>query len=360
MSDLEVTTSEVTAPEVTNAPETTETAVETPEISTHDAIANNAEKVAKARENPAKPGVVSGKPGEAVVPGAFTPNLKYKVMDKEHEIPKEFQSLMKDADSEKKVREIFERSTGLDVVKENLSSARNERDQSRKQYAELNGSIADLRQTYQSAVQSGDLHKLDQFWKKLDISQDTIMQYALEKVKLHEMAPEQRNALMAKQNAEFHAEELRRQQANQNMGFVEQSRQLKQLMLESAHNRPEISAAATDFDSRVGKPGMFKEEVRKWGEQEWLRSNGKIDLSPDQAIAAVIKHYGLNTTPQATVATPAAVTGNVDPRKNVIVKPAGTIPNLGSGGSQSPLKSKPRSIEDLKKLANRAANGEAI
>ena len=222
-------------------------------------------------------------------------------------------------------------------------------------------SISDLRETFQSAVKSGDLNKLDAFWKKLDISQDTIMQYALEKVKLHEMPAEQRNAVLAKQNAEFQADDIRRQQASLSQGYMEQRQQMKQLMLESAYNRAENVAAASDFDARVGKPGMFKEEVRRYGEQEWFRSGGKVDLSPDQAILGVINHYGLKTTAQAPAApTAAPVLPNRDPRQNVIVKTAPTIPNLGGGGSQSPLKSRPKSIEDLKNMAARAANGEAV
>ncbi len=326
-------------------------------ISTKDAVAAVAEKATKAREIAEK--AAGGKPGDVPAP-AFTANLKYKVMDKEHEIPKEFAGLIKDAESEKKVREIFERSTGLDVVKENLTLARNERDQARKGHFELNSQVNDLKSTYQAAIQSGDMHKLDAFWKKLDIPQDVLMEYALAKVKLQELPAEQRNAVLAKQNAEFQAEEIRRQQATLSTGYLEQRQQMTQMMLDQTLMQPKNQAAAADFEARVGKPGMFREEVRRWGEQEWLRSQGRNYMPPDQVVAAVIQHYGLNTEGKPVVTEPVAPAPNRDPRQNVIVKPVQTIPNLGGGGSQSPLKSKPKSIEDLKKMATRAANGEAV
>ncbi len=341
---------------------TPEPIIEAPrELSTKEAIEQQAEKANAPQSQRGADGKFKGKGQEALIPApVFEPSLKYKVMDKEHEIPPEFKALMKDADSEKKIREIFEKSTGLDTVKENLATARTDRDNARKQHAELNGQINEMRSTYQSAVQSGDMHKLDQLWKKLEIPQDVIMQYALEKVKLHEMAPEQRNALVAKQNAETQAETIRRQQAETSQVMQAQQSQMKQMMLEVAYNRPENIAAAEDFDNRLGKPGMFKETVRQWGEQEWFRSQGRVDLTPDQAVAAVIKHFGLATAAKTETATPAVSAPNQDPRKNVIVKPANTIPNLGSGGSQSPLKSKPKNLEELKTLAARSARGEAV
>ena len=58
----------------------------------------------------------------------FKPNTKYKVMDKEYEIPKELQAVMKDAASERMVRELYEKAGGLDVVKTKLNDTRVERD----------------------------------------------------------------------------------------------------------------------------------------------------------------------------------------------------------------------------------------
>jgi hypothetical protein len=338
---------ETAAPDTAAAPPANEPAPEQTVEQKIDALKTKSDAQAKA-------------PGGLAPATAFTANTKYKVMDKEHEIPKEFQSLMKDADSEKKVREIFERSTGLDVVKENLSAARTERDQAKKEHAELSGSLNDLRSTYQSAIKSGDMHKLDQFWKKLDIPQDVLMQYALAKVQLQEMPEAQRNALMEKQRAEIQADDLRRQQAGSFNANLQQQIQLKSLMLESSLRKPEHQNAQADFETRIGKPGSFEAEVRRFGEYEWHRSGGKVDLSPEQAIAAVIKNYGLSTEAKATTATPAANAQQTDPSKKVVVPINKTIPNLGSGGSQSPLKSKPRSIEDLKALGKRAAEGEAI
>src|SRR5688572_23823320 len=47
----------------------------------------------------------------------YTPNFKFKVLDKEHEIEERFRKLIKDADSEKMIRELHEKSFGIEAIK---------------------------------------------------------------------------------------------------------------------------------------------------------------------------------------------------------------------------------------------------
>lgn len=69
--------------------------------------------------NTQAPGVVSAqKPGETP---AFSPNFKLKVMEQEREIPELLRPLIKDAESEKAVRELVEKAYGLEYVKDRKS-----------------------------------------------------------------------------------------------------------------------------------------------------------------------------------------------------------------------------------------------
>ena len=124
----------------------------------------------------------------------------------------------------------------------------------------------------------------------------------------------------------------------------EQMRQARQYALNSELDRPEVKSMVESFDQRAGKPGSFYREVINRGQLAWFQSQGKVDLTPSQAVEQVIQLYGLKQTqPQAAGASVAAPASAPQQKAN-------TIPNVGSGKSAAPLKQKPKSIEDLKKM----------
>lgn len=55
---------------------------------------------------------------------AFTPDFKFRVFDKDHEIPEKFRALIKDEASQKEVKEIFEKAFGLEAQKPKYESAK--------------------------------------------------------------------------------------------------------------------------------------------------------------------------------------------------------------------------------------------
>jgi hypothetical protein len=335
------------------APETVEKVAKTdekPEPTGLDKLASKAKEVIeKGVETP----VLEGKPAP------FTPNLKFKVMDKEHEIPKEFQGMIKDEKSEKMVRELHEKALGLDIVKQKFNETREEKNSLIAENTEIKRSIDGLRTVVQGAIKSGNLLKLDDFFSKLQIPEEVIMKYALQKVQFAELPPEQRQILEANMSAEKRAEMLQAQYEDSQSQVATQAQEMKAQMLEHTLAREDIRAVAQDWDTKVGKPGSFKALVAQVGHLAWLQSDGKVDLTPEQAVQEVMRGYGLQAPTAAAPGNATPAPGTPAPaQKRVIQRTTNTIPNV-QGRSSSPLKAKPKSIDDLKKLYKEYGQAEA-
>jgi hypothetical protein len=287
----------------------------------------------------------SGEPVVEKTPAAFTPNLKFKVKDKEHEIPAYLKDSIKNAETEKQIKDLCERAFGLDGIKAERAALKQEFGTLTNENAEIKGNINELRNLYQR----GDL---DSFFAKLKIPQERVLQYALEKAQYLELPPEQRAMIDSKRNVELQAYALDSQNQKLSNDLQQQVASAKRVMLDATLLREDVASAAQAFDSQAGKPGAFRQLVTTHGETTWYRSNGKIDLTPEQAVQQVMETYGIK--PGAKIVAPAALTA-VDAQTTseaptaVPKKPVPVIPNI-QGKSTSPLKNKPRSTDDLKKM----------
>ncbi len=282
---------------------------------------------------------------DAPVPAAYTPNLKFKVMDKEHEFHPFLKDAIKDADTEKQIREIYEKAYGLDHVKPKYQEARKEALSYKQEVEEIKGGITELRETYQR----GDL---DSFFSKLNIPEEKVLQWAVQKVEYMQLPPEQRQVLDKQRNAEQRAIELEKRLQTQDRDYSERISETKIYALQLSLDRADVKSFADQFDSQVGKPGSFRDAVIQVGEAAFTTKG--IDLTPEQAVNEVMQHYGKFFRPGQSTGTPpapqAAAPGQpptpAAPRKEPPV-----IPNVG-GRSASPMKQKPKSLEDIKKLAS--------
>lgn len=307
-------------------------------------IADNIAAIKEKETDPAV-GIVASN-----IAATYTPNYKVKVLDKELEIPKEFQGLMKDTASEKMVREVFEKSYGLDTVKPKYQDLKTKYADASDRLSHFESSVGELKNIYDSAVKEKNYLKLDDFFSKMNMQEDVILNWALAKVQLNEMAPEQRQLVEGRINAERQAAEYSQRYNSTQEMISNQAVQMKMMQFESALAKPDTVTFATQFDQRFGKPGAFQEEVQRVGEMTWYRE--KRDLTPQQAINAVVAQYGnLVRQEQAPVPQMTEQGQPSAPAKKVVMRnTSNTIPNIGGKGT-SPLKSKPRSIEDLKALA---------
>lgn len=360
MSDIEepvVTDGVGPAEEVVESPSVGENISETPaekpapEAKTAPTVQEKIAELAaqKAAKEGDKTAVSEGKAPETP---AFEPNFKFNVLDKQHEIPKEFQALIKDKDSEKMVREIFEKAYGLESVKTKATEVRTERDNLAQENTAIKQSMDSLRSIYQGAVSSGNFMKLDDFFARLKIPEQHIMQYALAKVQFSNLPPEQQQLIRGNLDAEKRAEEVS-SQADQHLSQAQQARsELTRVQLDYTMAKPDVKSIADQFDVQAGKPGAFRQQVINVANLHFLQR--KVDLSPEQATQIVIQDLGLKApVMQAAPAATGTQAQVVPPAGKVIVRENKTIPNI-QGRSSSPLKKSPRSIEDLKELSRQA------
>lgn len=284
-----------------------------------------------------------GEEGAGAETPEYTPNLKFKVMDKEHEFASYLKDVIKDEKTEKEVRELYEKAYGLDIVKPKYQETRKELLDLRQEHHGVMEGINDLRLRYQR----GDL---DGFFDKLNIPHERVLQWAVEKAQYSQLPPEQkaqwdRNRQTQKQAWE--SEDSRRQTES---SYGDQLSQVTGELLELSLERDEVKRFAANYDAKVGKPGAFREAVMEVGGSAWDRGH---KLTPMQAIREVMNHYGKflpteNPSPQGQGA-PKGGQGQTPPAGGQRKEPP-VIPNV-SGKTSSPTASGPKSIEDLKKIA---------
>lgn len=245
--------------------------------------------------------------------------------------------MIKDADSEKKARELYEKAYGLDAIKPKFLETRESLKKTTEELQHFQSSVNELKEHYNR----GDL---DTFFAKMQIPQEKILQWVLDKAQYNELPPEQKRILDAKTEAEKRAYALEKQTMTYEQQLQEQAIQAKSYMLQTDLGRQEVSSFAEAFDAKVGKAGAFREEVIKRGEAAWYSSGGKIDLTPSQAIQEVMGVYGkFLSTGSENPPTSQPPQQMAAPEEKPKQK---TIPNL-SGRPSSPTKTKVKSIAEL-------------
>ena len=276
---------------------------------------------------------------------AYTPNFKFKANQKEHELPEFVRSIIKDAETEKHLTQIYAKAYGMDAIKGRYEEARGELTQVKTSYNSIMGQVQEAAQAYKQ----GDL---DTVFETFKIQPEKVLQWAVEKVRLSQLPPEQRHAFEASENAKKQARMMEKQFHESNQQTMEQQTQYIGQMFELVLERPDISAVAQAYDTRKGTPGAFRELVIKVGESETALS-GKL-ITPMEAAQKALDWLGempqkAQPAPAAAPiqqqsATPAVNTPQPSPKK--------TLPNLANAGAKpnsAPAKSKIRSLDDLKR-----------
>lgn len=307
------------------------------------------QKVGEPR--PAQPAAAAPTPE---VP-AYAPNFKFKVMDKEHEIDEFVRAAIKDADSEKKIKEIYEKAYGLDVVKPRFAKSQEELKTTRGENENYKKSIDELRDHYKR-------DDMDSFFKALNVPEEKILRWVLNKANYEQLPPDQRQIMDAKRAAEQQAYTLQKENKSLQQQREEIELQARAQTLQIALEKPDISEFVKNFEAKAGKPGAFLQEIIDHGERTFYASKGKIDLTPEQAIKEVMERWSPFLGP-AKLSEPPIIPANPGPgsqppvQRAVTEAPkASTIPNVSGRQTAAISKAKPKSIEDLKKLYNTMAN----
>jgi len=262
----------------------------------------------------------------------YTPNFAFKVKDKEHQFDDFVKAAIRDADTEKKARELYEKAYGLDEVKAH-----------RQKLQEDLGSLQPKYQAVEKSLQAlgGYVQKKDyrSFFEALQIPKDDIIRYAVEELKFREMPPEQKAELEARRQQEQQFALIH----EQNQTYAQQMQELvvKQADFELTQelSKPEISSLAQAYDARVGKPGAFKSEVIRRG--AYYESVAQRNVSAGELVKEIAMLMGGN---------PGASNGTL-PQGNAVAahQPKPVIKSFQGSSGSSPVKKVFSSIDEIRK-----------
>jgi hypothetical protein len=303
----------------------------------------------------------SGEGGEGGVPTApeYEPNFEFSVMDQKREIDDWARPLITDSDSEARVRDLYERAYGLDVVKQDRDTLR----QHNQQLMQQVGSLGDRSALDESFKKHGDLGG---FLKHHGWSEDQLIAHAIERVKLAEATPEERVAYEQQTQARSAAAQMELENSRLRDQVQHQAVQQREFELNMALGNPQTAQIAQEYDQRVGQPGAFRNMVVQTG--AFYGYQGQ-DLPVGNVIHQTIQNLGLQ--PAATGVGQPGAYGRPQPggypqapgyqqpfapAAPVAPQPGQRVPVIPKvqGSGHSPVKQSPRSINDIRRLAQEA------
>jgi len=284
----------------------------------------------------------------ASAPVEYAPNTKFNVRNEEHNFDDWVVPLIKDEETEKKVRELYEKARGIDHVKKD-----------RQLYKESNMKLSqEIEENYKPAVQqtqamnhflqNGDLGS---FFHYAGLKPQEVLKWSIGYAKL---PPEQR--IGADQNAMNNINTVQ-----QNFQQTDQNYQQQQQLVEYRHKevdwimqRPDVSTVQQAFDAQNGQ-GAFKNEVINRGIM--LQNTHRVDAPAEQVVMECVKLFGpayvQNQQAQMQQQVPVNPQMNQSPQMQTQATAANppVITNIQSRGT-SPAKKKMKSLADWdKKIA---------
>ena len=286
---------------------------------------------------------------------SYTPNFKFKVLDKELEFEDWAKGLVKDGDTEKKVREFHEKAYGLESVKADRATLKAQLGEAATKLTEYETGINNLH----AAKAKKDY---DSFFEAWDIPKEDIIKYALEVVKREEdpnaKAQWENSRRAIQEQSAFETEQLcfdenavvlfqsafETEQQRFHQSRVEFAVEKRLFELDYELSKPDNSVFIQAYEQGSGKPGSFKEFVQQIGASVFATS--KRDIPASEAVQIAIGHLRAANPMLGMKQEPTVETA----QKVVSASNKPVIPNIrGSGGS--PVRQAPKSIADLKARA---------
>jgi hypothetical protein len=286
---------------------------------------------------------------EAVAPvvpvNAYTPNFKYKAALQEKEVEEFWRPLIKDADSEKRVKSALEKLDGFDFVKDS-------REKIQKDYETLSGDYAHQTKLVERVVGAVNKKDFTSVFRQLGIADQDLFQHVQQKLQLMELPPEQRRVYEEADAARTQQEQLNEQMTQYKDMYAEQARQTRGMQLDFILSRPEVKSAVESWDNLQGSQGAFRDLVIQEAKMAWYDS--EQDLSAEQAVQLVMQKYG-NAFKGGVAEAPQAHSHSS--QTPIIAAPQAkpVIPSINGKGT-APIKKVPKSLEDLKRMGKEAAS----
>lgn len=309
-------------------------------------------------QSPSMAGVGGDEPDSAQAAAqaiaAYQPNLKFKYLDVEtnkqleKDMDEWIKPLLKDADTEAKVRQLYAKAYGMDHAKSSREKFKAENETLRQEKTQFDRSLQILSQH----VQNDDM---ESFFEALKIPEDKVLKYALNRVQYRDLPPEKRAEYDQMRSTKQRAALLEQENARLSEQYTSVQAQTRAHELDSYVSNPNVAGVAEQFDARVGQ-GAFRNEVIKRGQYYWAIH--QQDIPVQQAVNEVLQMIGHSMQPNTaqvpgSVPTQTAPSGVPGVSQTPDKKPV--LPNIQGRGT-SPARKLPNSIKDLKKLAMEASS----
>lgn len=283
----------------------------------------------------------------------YTPNYKFNTTarsennewtKKEMEIDEWARPFIKDQETEKKVRELFEKAYGIDFLKNKNETFSKEIEATKKDYSTLQGAVNEAFAYKNLAVnKAGELVNgvaLEKLFEHIALPKEAVYQWVLKELEKRDLPPEQRKVYDERDQKDLDGYNQSRQIEETEARYRDIASKAMEAEINFVLARPEVNPIVQAYDTQNGQ-GAFRQFVAEYGVMHF-NAYGE-DPSAEQAISAVIKRLGdAYKGKPAEVANPTASE-----------KPLPVIPNV-SGKGVSPTRKAPRSIEDIRKLAAEA------
>ncbi len=305
-----------------------------------------AAKIAKHSSAKAAPAAPEAGQVQQVVQGANMPaavqeaidsykaNLKFKFMGQEKEIPEPFHAIIKDADSEKMVRELHERAMWFEETKPRFI------EQSEK-LASLNKGL----QVLGNHLESGNYGK---FFEAFGLTDEKIFDYARQRLEYQQMPEDQRARLDAERQIREQAEMLSQENATLREQTLEFQSQQRGQQLQSVIQHPQISPIVEKHPG--GSAGFYRDVAA----HAWYHEQATgVDMTPEQAVLSYIQQRGLSASQMQNATATAAAQGQAQPGLMTPQQRAPTLPTVPSQGT-SPAKKMVSSMKDIHAAKARA------
>lgn len=313
------------------------------ETSPEEVKAKEPEVVESEPEEPVQETQVSEEPTKEE--DKFSPDYKYKFLGKEYEVDEFLRGAITNEEQQKVVRDLYEKARGLDIVKPKYQETRDKYKELQQEYDGFSDRISRLNKLYEEK-------DFEVLFKELGIDEQKALQYFVDKLNYEQMPDEQKQAV----DAQWQYQRKLRESEDSKSELAKKQEDLELQVLATqmtlAFNEPRVKEFATWYDSLPGQQaGMFQKEVLDYGDS-MARSGNKV--TAQQAVDAVVARYDRFRQQSAPVQTPANPAAQPQAQAPVAQQAPGVqpkvIPNV-RGRSTSPLKSKPRRLADLEKIA---------
>lgn len=261
----------------------------------------------------------------------WQPNYKYKYRGEEKEIDDPyFRSVIKDPDSEKKFRDLYERAEATSFYKQDFYDIRKKYEDIAPKYQELDSQLKKIATVYEK----GDM---DLFFKGLGVDEKKVFEWVAKKLQYEQLPEDQKRLYDENRDARVRSLGMEEELAYHREQAAKEAVNARSFQLERELGKADVQSIASEYDAIYGN-GSFEKEVVRAGQFEWLTN--KRDISAVEAVQMVVGKVKPIVERLQSAGTPA----------NPSMPKPKVITNLAAS-SNMPAKRRITSIEDLKKLA---------